>query len=438
MNFFNRDLSEDRLTRANRRAMEEVLTGRRRGLAALAPFAGPAVVVSVAYIDPGNFATNIEAGARYGYALVWVVLLANLVAMLFQALSARLGIVTGLSLAQVCRQQWPTPVVLVMWVISELAAMATDLAEFLGGAIGISLLFHLPVLWGMAITAVVTYGLLLLERRGFRRLELVIGGLVALIALAYLAELFLAPVRWSAVARHMVMPQLPDAHAVTVAVGIIGATVMPHALFLHSGLFRKRLQPRNEDERRRMLRLSNIEVVIALSVAGLVNLAMVLMASAAFHAGHPDVARIETAYRTLVPLLGTAAAVWFLVSLIASGISSSVVGTMAGQVVMQGFVGFQIPMWMRRLVTMLPSFVVIAAGVDPTRALVLSQVALSVALPIPMVALLVFTRSEAVMGAYRCRGATLAAAALAAVVVLGLNGILLLGVLGISLPGMGV
>lgn len=411
--------------------MQDVLQGRRRGLSALAPFAGPAIVVSVAYIDPGNFATNIQAGARYGYALLWVVVLANLMAMLFQALSARIGIVTGSNLAQLCRQHLPRPLVWLMWVVSELAAMATDLAEFLGGAIGLALLFHMPLLAGMVITGIVTYALLLLEGRGARRLELTIGALVGVVGLSYLVELFIAPVDWAAVGLHVFKPDLPDGMAVALAVGIIGATVMPHALFLHSGLTERRARPRNDEERRRIIRLSNAEVVLALAVAGLINLAMVIMAASAFHGGHPDVAKIETAYQTLVPLLGGAAATIFLVSLVASGFSSSVVGTMAGQMIMQGFVDFRIPLWLRRAVTMVPSFVVVAAGVDATRALVLSQVALSIALPFPMVALVGFASRHRIMGVFTISRPVTALAVVAALVVLALNTLLLLDTFGI-------
>ena len=417
-------------------AVREVLEGRRRGALMLLPFAGPAVVVSVAYMDPGNFATNIQAGARYGYALLWVVLLANLVAMLFQALSAKLGIVTGRNLAELCRERFPKPVLLIMWGVSEIAAMATDLAEFLGGAIGLSLLFHMPLLAGMAVTAVVTYGLLLFESAGFRPLELAIGALVGIIGLSYLAELFITPIAWPSVLAHTFSPQLPDANALTIAVGIVGATVMPHALFLHSGLTQRRAPARTEREREKLLKFSNIEVVIALAIAGLINMAMVIMAAGAFHHGHPEVAEIETAYHTLAPLLGIGAAGIFLLSLIASGISSSVVGTMAGQMIMQGFVGFRIPLWLRRAVTMVPSFVVVALGVNATQALVLSQVVLSLALPLPMAALLWFTCREDVMGIYRNRAFIAVIATLAAFVVLLFNVVLILQTFGVAIPGL--
>jgi manganese transport protein len=417
-------------------AMREVLAGRRGGLAARVAFAGPAVIASIAYIDPGNFATNIQAGAKYGYTLLWVVLAANLIAMLFQALSAKLGIVTGRNLAELCREQFPRPVVLAMWGVSEIAAMATDLAEFLGGAIGLSLLLHMPLFAGMVVTAIVTYGILMFEGFGFRPIELIIGGMVGLIGLCYLVEMFIAPVDWAAAATHAVVPQIPDAGALLLAVGIIGATVMPHAVYLHSGLTQARIPVRDDGDRRVVLRFSHQEVVIALSFAGLVNMAMVIMASSAFHAGHSDVAEIETAYHTLTPLLGIGAAGVFLLSLIASGISSSTVGTMAGQMIMQGFVAFHIPIWLRRLVTIVPSFVVVALGVNVTDALVLSQVVLSIALPLPMIALLMFTRRADLMGPFANGRLTHLAGLVGTAVVLALNAFLVLQLLGVDIPGL--
>ncbi len=417
-------------------AAREVLAGRRRGVRAYLVFAGPAVVASIAYMDPGNFATNIQAGAKYGYGLLWVVLLANLIAMLFQALSAKLGIVTGRNLAEMCREQFPRPVVWAMWVISEIAAMATDLAEFLGGAIGLSLLFGMPLLAGMAITGLLTYGILTFERFGFRPFELIIGTLVGVIALCYLVEIFIAPVDWSAAAVHTVLPQIADGGALLLAVGIIGATVMPHAVYLHSGLTQARTPGRDEAERQKLVRISNHEVVIALALAGLVNMAMVMTASGAFHAGHSDVAQIETAYHTLTPLLGAGAAGVFLLSLLASGISSSAVGTMAGQVIMQGFVGFRIPVWVRRLVTMAPAFVVVALGVNATEALVASQVVLSIALPLPMIALLRFTGRADIMGRFANGRLTAVAARIGTAVVLLLNAILILQSFGVPIPGL--
>jgi manganese transport protein len=408
------------------RAGETALRGGPVGLRGLLPFIGPAVVASIAYMDPGNFATNIQAGARHGYMLLWVVLLANVIAMLFQALSARLGIVAGQSLASLCRTHFSPPVVIAMWLASEVTAMATDLAESIGAAIGISVLFHLPLLVGLLITFAITWGLLTFQSRGFRPIELIITGFVGVISLAYLVELFIAPPDWGQVFYHTIVPQLSGPDSVTLAVGIVGATVMPHAIYLHSALMTDRVKASNMEQRRRLVKFSNMEVVIALSLAGLVNMAMVAMASTMFHQGHADVGEIETAYHTLLPLMGVVAAGAFMASLMASGLSSSVVGTMAGQVIMQDFVGFRIPMWVRRSVTMVPAVVVVAMGVQATDALVISQVVLSLVLPVPMIALLVLIRRPAVMGSLQV-GRPLQALALAGtVVVLTLNGILLL------------
>ncbi|MEA9390739.1 Nramp family divalent metal transporter [Acerihabitans sp. TG2] len=423
------------LTERTNEAIANALSGRKRGLMTPLLFIGPAVIASIAYMDPGNFATNIQAGSKYGYSLLWVVVVANVIAMLFQALSAKLGIVTQKNLAEMCRDQFSQPVVWGMWVVSEVAAMATDLAEFLGGALALSLLFHLPLVVGMGVTAVVTYVLLMVEKRGFRPFELMIGSLVGLIALCYLIQMFIVPVDWAAAGMGMLMPQLPDAQALTISVGIIGATVMPHAIFLHSGLTQHRTNAKNAGERHKLLRFSNIEVVLALSVAGLVNIAMVIMASSAFHAGHSDVAEIETAYHTLTPLLGVGAAGVFLLSLIASGISSSVVGTMAGQMIMQGFVGFHIPVWLRRLVTMVPAFVVVALGVNATDALVYSQVVLSLALPGPMIALLIFTCRRDIMGEFANSHLTTVISIIGAIIIVTLNIVLLLQFAGVVIPG---
>lgn len=416
-------------------AIREVLAGGPRGPRSLLLFAGPAVIASIAYMDPGNFATNIQAGAGFGYSLLWVVLAANLVAMLLQALSAKLGIVTGRNLAELCREQFSRPAVYGMWGVTEVAAMATDLAEFLGGAIALALLCKLPLLAGMAITAIVTYAILLFEKNGFRPMEIVIGALVGVISLCYLAEMFIAPVSWAQVARQTLVPSIPGGGALMLAAGIVGATVMPHAIYLHSGLTQDRIASSNARERRMLIRFSNLEVIVALSIAGLVNMAMVIMASAAFHADHKGITEISTAYQTLTPLLGAGAASLFLVSLLSAGVSSSVVGTMAGQMIMQGFTGFCMPVWLRRLVTMAPAFVVVALGVNATQALIVSQVVLSFALPVPMVALVHFTRRRDIMGEFANGPLTDVAAIAASFLILALNGILLFQTFGITLPG---
>jgi manganese transport protein len=416
---------------------QSVLAGQRGGWRSYLVFAGPAVIASIAYVDPGNFATNIQGGAKFGYGLLWVVLLANVIAMLFQALSAKLGIVTGRNLAELCREQFAKPTVLAMWAVSEIAAMATDLAEFLGGAIGLSLLFHLPLFVGMVVTAIATYALLMFQNFGFRPIELIIGSMVSIIALCYLVEIFIVPVDWVSAAVHTVVPQIADAQALLLAVGIIGATVMPHAVYLHSGLTQARMPVRDDGERRKLVRFSNQEVIIALTIAGLVNMAMVMMASSAFHSGHPEVAQIETAYHTLTPLFGVGAAAVFLLSLIVSGISASTVGTMAGQMIMQGFVGFRIPIWLRRLVTMVPAVVVVGLGVNATSALVVSQVVLSIALPLPMIALIIFTGRRDIMGAFSNNRPTQVTAMIAAGVVILLNLFLIAQLVGVPIPGLG-
>ncbi|MDG1862082.1 MAG: Nramp family divalent metal transporter [Yoonia sp.] len=424
------------LSDKTRARMSDVLSGKNLGLRGKLLFAGPAIIASVAYMDPGNYATNIQAGAGYGYKLLWVVLLANLIAMLFQALSARLGIVTGKNLAELSRDNFSRPVVLIMWVISEIAAMATDLAEFLGGAIGLSLLFGLPLFVGMVITAIVTYAILIFERSGFRPMEIVIGAMVGVIGLCYLAEMLIAPVDWAAAGVGIMTPLMPDTPALFIAVGIIGATVMPHAIYLHSGLMQSRSDIRNESERARVLRFSNIEVVLALAVAGMVNMAMVIMAASAFHQGYSEVAEIETAYYTLTPLLGAAAAATCLTSLIFSGISSSVVGTMAGQMIMQGFLRIHVPIWVRRLVTMLPAFAVVGMGVNATQALIMSQVVLSIALPVPMIALLIFSSRKDIMGAYLPSLTLRILAGVGACAVLGLNFVLLADFFGLPMTAL--
>jgi manganese transport protein len=402
-------------------AMEQTLGGTRHGLSSITPFVGPAVVASVAYLDPGNFAANIQAGAGYGYQLLWVVVAANLIAMLFQAMAAKIGIVTGRNLAELARGEFPKPLVLAMWGASEIAAMATDLAEFLGGAVGFMLLFHIPLLAAMAAMGVLTYAILCVDARGFRPLELVIGGFVLVIALAYAAEMVIAPPDFAAAAAGIAIPRIADHGALLLAVGIIGSTVMPHAIYLHSGLTQGRIAARFDRVRARLVRYSNREVMVALGLAGLVNMAMVTMAAHAFYGAAGPVATLQNAYQTLIPALGGAAAGLFLIALTSAGLSSSVVGTMAGQMIMQGFVGFRIPLWLRRAVTMLPAFAVALIGCDITRALVLSQVILSLVLPVPMVALIVLSRDAQLMGRFKTSRRVTAIATAAAMAVLGLN-----------------
>ncbi|HLE78092.1 MAG TPA: Nramp family divalent metal transporter [bacterium] len=383
-------------------------------MARLLPFLGPAFVASVAYIDPGNFATNIQGGAQFGYLLLWVIVASNLVAMLVQALSAKLGIATGLNLAETCREQFPRPIVWGMWVISELVAMATDLAEFLGAALGLYLLLGIPLPIAAVLAGVLTLAILALERRGFRPVEAVITALVAVIAVSYVIETILDRPAWSAVAAGAFVPRFAGTDSILLATGILGATVMPHVVFLHSALTQRRIVPQDAAQARRLFRFELIDVVIAMGLAGLVNGAMLIMAASTFHAhGLTQIATIEEAHRTLVPLLGGASSVVFAISLLASGLSSSTVGTMAGQVIMQGFLHRRIPVWVRRLVTMAPAFVVIMLGLEPTRTLVLSQVVLSFGLPFALVPLVWFTSRRDLMGALANSRLTTAAATVA-------------------------
>ncbi len=386
---------------ARQSAASAVLRGEGRGpwYARLLPFLGPAFVASVAYVDPGNFATNIQAGATFGYTLLWVIVASNLAAMLIQTLSAKLGIATGCNLAEVCRDHYPRPVVWGMWVVSELVAIATDLAEFLGAAVGFNLLFGIPLLPAALLTGVTTFLILGLQRYGFRPIEAVITAMVGVIALSYLVETLLEWPDWSALFASAVTPRFQGTESVLLAVGILGATVMPHVIFLHSSLTQNRIRTTSPDQMRRLFRFQLVNVTVAMGLAGLINGAMLVMAAATFHrAGLTQVASIEEAYRTLTPLLGPLASVVFAISLLASGLSSSTVGTMAGQVIMQGFLHWHVPIWVRRLVTMAPAIVVIAAGLDPTRTLVISQVVLSFGIPFALVPLVQFTRRAELMG----------------------------------------
>jgi manganese transport protein len=405
-------------------AATEILSGKskKNWLARLLPFLGPAFIASVAYMDPGNFATNIQGGAQFGYMLLWVIVASNLMAMLLQLLSAKLGIATGKNLAEQCRENFPRPVVLTMWVLMELVAMATDLAEFLGAALGFNLLFGMPLWAAGLLTAVATFLILGLERYGFRPLEAVITALIAVVAVSYLVETILDRPDWGLVAYHAVTPIFAGSESVLLAAGILGATVMPHALFLHSALTQGRIVVKEPGQLKRLFRFEILDVLIAMGVAGLVNMAMLIMAASTFfNQGLHEVGSIEQAHRTLEPLLGPAASWVFAISLLASGLSSSAVGTMAGQVIMQGFLRRHIPPWLRRLVTMAPALLVIAFGLDPTRTLVISQVVLSFGLPFAVIPLVLFTRRRDLMGGLVNGRLTTILAWLAAAVIIMLN-----------------
>jgi manganese transport protein len=398
----------------------------RRGLVGrLLPFLGPAFIASIAYMDPGNFATNIQAGAQFGYLLLWVVIASNLMAMLVQSLSAKLGIASGLSLPEMIRQEFPRPLTWALWLLAEVVAMATDLAEFLGAAVGFYLLFGIPLFPAAILTAVVTFAILALQRYGFRLLEAVITAFVGVIGLCYLIETILGRPDFAAAREAVLHPRFAGTETVLLAAGILGATVMPHVIYLHSALTQNRIVARTSEQKRRIFRYELIDILIAMGIAGLVNAAMLMMAAATFWETGVDVTAesdiILEAFRTLTPLLGGAASIIFAISLLASGLSSSTVGTMAGQVIMQGFIHRQIPIWLRRLITMLPALIVIAFGIDATRALVLSQVVLSFGIPFALVPLVLFTRRRDLMGDLVNRPLTTAAAVAVATLIIGLN-----------------
>jgi manganese transport protein len=378
-------------------AASEVLAGRSEQpwYRRILPFLGPAFIASVAYVDPGNFATNIQGGAQFGYLLIWVIVASNIMAMLIQSLSAKLGIATGKNLPEICRERFPRPVSFGMWILAEIVAMATDLAEFLGAAIGFNLLFNIPLFPAALITAACTFLILGLQRGGYRSLEVVISVMVGVIALCYFIEILLSPPDWGGVLEGATRPRFDGTESILLAAGILGATVMPHVIFLHSALTQNRIVTHDPAQLRRLYLFERIDVVLAMSLAGLINAAILIMAASTFYAeGLSEVAGIEEAYRTLEPLLGQAASTIFAISLLASGLSSSTVGTLAGQVIMQGFYQRSIPVWLRRGITMLPALVVAAIGLDPTRTLVISQVVLSFGIPLALIPLVIFTRER--------------------------------------------
>lgn len=383
---------------------------------------GPAFIAAIGYIDPGNFATNIQSGASFGYTLLWVVVWANVMAMLIQLLSAKLGIATGKNLAEHIRDRFPRPAVWAYWVQAEIIAMATDLAEFIGAAIGFKLLLGVTLLEGAILTGIATFLILMLQKRGQKPLEWVIGSLLLFVALAYMVELVFSQPQLGPLLKGMALPDLPNGDAVFLAAGVLGATIMPHVIYLHSSL----TQAAGENSKAERYAATKVDVAIAMTIAGFVNLAMMATAAAAFHFnGHSGITDLDQAYLTLQPLLGQAAATIFGLSLVAAGLSSTVVGTLAGQVVMQGFVRFYIPLWVRRVVTMLPSFIVIMLGMDATRILVLSQVLLSFGIALALVPLLSFTGNRELMGEMVNSRTIQTMGKLIVVVVVGLNGYLL-------------
>jgi manganese transport protein len=403
-------------------AARRSLDGHARGLGRVWPFLGPAFIAAVAYIDPGNFATNIAGGAKFGYLLLWVVLAANLVAMLVQAQSAKLGIATGKNLAELCRECYPRRVSLGLWVQAEVVAMACDIAEVVGAALGLNLLFGIPLFPAGLLAGAGAFAILALQQKGFRRLEAGISALVGVVVASFVIELFHAKPAAGEVAKHLVLPGFEGTDSILLATGIIGATVMPHVIYLHSALTQRRIVGRNEAEKKRILGFEKVDVVIALSLAGLVNLSMMMVAAALFHgSGLTGIDTIEGAFEGLRTLVSGNAATIFGIALLASGFASSSVGTMAGQVVMQGFVRRRIPLFARRALTLAPALLVLAIGFNPTDALVASQVVLSFGIPFALVPLVLIARRRDVMGALANPGWLTALAGTLAALIIGLN-----------------
>ncbi len=410
---------------ATARAAHASLKGEKRGLARLWPFLGPAFIAAVAYVDPGNFATNISGGAQFGYLLLWVILTSNLMAMLIQSMSAKLGIATGKNLPEVCRERFPRLVTLGLWVQAEVIAMATDLAEFIGAALALNLLFGIPLFPAGLLTAVGAFGILELQRRGFRPLEAVISALVGVIVVAFAFQMFYAQPEADRILAGLFTPGFAGTESVLLAAGILGATVMPHVIYLHSALTQRRVVGRTDEERKKIFRFELIDVVIAMAIAGTINASMLIMAAALFHANGLNVGDIDFAFEQLKVLEGSTPAILFGVALLASGLSSSSVGTMAGQVVMQGFINRRIPLFLRRLITMLPALVILAIGLNPSRSLVISQVVLSFGIPFALIPLLIHCRNRNVMGALVNHRLTTAVATVVVTLIVCLNVFLL-------------
>jgi manganese transport protein len=417
-------------------AADRVLSGQRRGVLAVLPFLGPAFIASVAYVDPGNFATNMASGSEFGYTLLWVVLVANLMAMLIQTLSAKLGVATGLNLPEVCRERFPRGAVVFLWLQAEVIAMATDLAEFVGAALGLNLVFGIPLLWCGFLTGAVAFAILGMQAWGFRRLEATITGLVGVIVVAFGLEVLRGHPSVGGVVQGTLLPHFQGTASVFLAVGIIGATVMPHVIYLHSSLTQGRIVGATERARRRIFHFELIDVVIAMGLAGLINMAMLTTAAEVFHArGLLGVGNdLHQVFIGLDRYLGPRSGLIFGLALLASGVSSSCVGTMSGQVVMQGFIRRRIPVFLRRALTMAPALILIGVGFDPSRALLLSQIFLSFGIPFALVPLILFTADRKLMGTLVNRRLTSSLASMVAAVIVLLNIYLLLQTFGVPLP----
>ncbi|WP_312000674.1 Nramp family divalent metal transporter [Paenibacillus forsythiae] len=402
-------------------AVHSAMQGKSRGLGRILPFLGPAFIAAVAYLDPGNFATNITAGSKYGYLLLWVIAASNLMAVLIQSLSAKLGIATGRNLPEVARDRFPRGVSFFLWIQSELVIMATDLAEFLGAALGLYLLFDIPMLPAALITAAGSFAILELQRRGYRSLEAGIASMILIVVLAFAFQVVMAKPDAGEVFHGIVTPGFQGVDSVLLAAGILGATVMPHAIYLHSSLTQSRIVGRNDAEKKRIFKLEFIDILIAMFIAGAVNMAMVIVSAAAFFKNGLAVEDLDAAFHQFANLVGPVTAVSFGLGLLIAGLSSASVGTMAGDVVMQGFINKRINLYLRRAITSIPPLAIILSGVDATRALVMSQVILSFGIAFALIPLILFTSDRKLMGGLVNRRITSALGWIIAGIVVALN-----------------
>lgn len=374
------------------------LNGRSKGMKQLLPFLGPAFIAAVAYIDPGNYATNIAAGSKYGYTLLWVVLASNLMAVLIQSLSAKLGIGTGKNLSEMCREKFSKKTSILLWIQAEAVIMATDLAEFIGAALGIYLLFDLPLALSAIIAAVGSFAILELQRRGVRVFEAVITGMVIIVVIAFGAQVFYAQPDTASILAGLFTPKFEGTDSILLSAGMLGATVMPHAIYLHSSLTQKRIVGENDIQRKKIFKFEFIDILIAMLIAGAINGAILIVSAALFHNNGLLIEDIDVAYYQFGAMLGPGVAILFGIGLLSAGLSSSSVGTMTGDVVMQGFIRRSIPIYLRRVITMLPPLIIIILGVNPSKALVVSQVILSFGIAFALVPLIMFTSNKKIMG----------------------------------------
>ncbi|MEC5258901.1 Nramp family divalent metal transporter [Bacillus amyloliquefaciens] len=403
------------------KAVQDALDGKSKGFKRLLPFLGPAFIAAIAYIDPGNFATNISAGSKYGYMLLWVILFSNLMAFLIQVLSAKLGIATGKNLPEIARDRYPKWVSAGLWIQGELVIMATDLAEFIGAALGLNLLFGIPMIEAAIIAAIGSFAILELQRRGYRALEAGIAGLLFVVVIAFALQTFFAKPDAASVLEGLFIPKIDGMDSVLLATGILGATVMPHAIYLHSALTQRRVVGKTDNERKKIFKFETIDILIAMVIAGAINASMLIVAAALFFKNGLYVEDLDVAYQQFGHFIGPASAILFGIGLLAAGLSSSSVGTLSGDIIMQGFIRYRIPLYLRRFITIIPPMIIIISGINATEALVWSQVVLSFGIPFALVPLIMFTSNKRLMGVLTNRKWVTALAWLIAVLVIALN-----------------